>query len=370
MPLGREQPRGVGEQPDSVDVGDVEAVGTPTGDHPDVGLAGPHGLEHGGVQRHRTRAAHGHRRAGGRRRGVEARPDGRGQLVEQRGAPVGPRQRPGGGGVRLGEREQDLEDLTVAPDGGDGGVDGGRVLVVAAGRELDEGQVLADERDEHLDVARREAPALRDGAREVGAGHRVVPRAPHLPDVVEQRGDEEQVRAGRPSHQPGRAHDGLDEVAVHGVAVDRTALGSRPDGCPLGQPPLDDADLVQALPHADQPRPGRQEVAEQVTARRGPRVRVRGCGAGEVVEGRRGEGQPGPGRDDAGAQRHPGVALGESGRAEHDLAVAGEQAVAERGHPRPAGPDPQGAGALGLARAAQGAVEGVADEAAGTARPR
>ena len=88
-----------------------------------------------------------------------------------------------------------------------------------------------------------------------------------------------------------------------------------------------------------------------------------GVGAllGEVVERGGGDRQAGAGGDDAGAHRHPLVGLGEAGRAEHDLAVAGEQAVAERGHLRAARTDPQGAGALRLAGAAQRAVEGVGD---------
>ena len=93
----------------------------------------------------------------------------------------------------------------------------------------------------------------------------------------------------------------------------------------------------------------------------GPRVGRGGRVLGEVLERRRGDRQPGARRDDAGAHRHPLVGLGQAGRAEHDLAVAGEQAVAERRHLRAARADPQGAGALRLAGAAQRAVEGVGD---------
>ena len=157
-----EQAGRVGEQADPVEVGDVEAVRAAGRDDAHLGLPGAHGRDQLGVE-------HAHALGVGRatvgsarthpRRPVEPLAHGQGELVEQGGPPVGPRGGAGGRGVGLGEGQQHLEHLAVAVDGGHGGVDGGRVLVVAAGRQLDEGEVLAHEGHQHLDVARGEAPA-------------------------------------------------------------------------------------------------------------------------------------------------------------------------------------------------------------------
>ena len=63
--------------------------------------------------------------------------------------------------------------------------------------------------------------------------------------------------------------------------------------------------------------------------------------------------QAGRAATSAGPQRQHGVGSAGAARAEHDLAVVLEQAVAERRQLRAARADPQGAGALRLAARAR-----------------
>ena len=168
------------------------------------------------------------------------------------------------------------------------------------------------------------------------------------------------------AHQPAREHDGLDEVPVDGVAVDRAALRARAHGRPLGQPAVDDAGLVQALPDADQAGTGGQQVGEQVARDRAATARA-GSGAcparlASVVGAM---GRLARAATTAARSGSSGSVDRRAARPEDDLAVVLEHAEAERVELRAARADPQGAGPLGLAGPADRAVEGVGDGAAG-----
>ena len=140
--------------------------------------------------------------------------------------------------------------------------------MVPAGGELDEGEVLAHERGDHGDVGLAVAQASHDHLGDGCPRGRVVAGAGDLADVVQERREQQQVGSPDASQQPGGMDDRLDEVAVHGVPVDGVALGTGADRSPLGQPALDDALLVQALPHGDEPGPGGEQVAEQPARQR------------------------------------------------------------------------------------------------------
>ena len=195
-------------------------------------------------------------------------------------------------------------------------------------------------------------------------------RAADLADVVQERGEQEQVGAVDAAHQAAGEHHGLDEVPVHGVAVHGTALRARADGRPLGEPAVDDAGLVEALPDPDQPGAGGQQVGEQVAADLGPRLGERGCLPGEVGQRGRGDRQVGPGRDHRGAQGQQRVGGQRAARPEDHLAVVLVHAEAERVELRPTRADPQGAGALRLAGSADRAVQCVGDGAPGVGHRR
>ena len=112
-------------------------------------------------------------------------------------------------------------------------------------------------------------------------------------------------RAARPRCGRARAgvHDGLDEVAVDGMAVHGVALRPRAHGLAhSGSHWSMMADLVQALPHGDQPGTGGQEVGEEVAGQRGPGLGRAGRAARQVVQRRGGDGQAGARGDDGGAQ--------------------------------------------------------------------
>ena len=132
---------------------------------------------------------------------------------------------------------------------------------------------------------------------------------------------------------------------------------------PLGDPPLDDAREVEALPHRDEPGARREQVGEEVAGDLRPGLRQDRGGGGEVLQRRRREGYAAACGHDGGAQRDDRVGRQVGGRPEDGLAVVPVEAVAERCQLRTAGADPQGAGALGLHGAAQGAVDGIRDGA-------
>ena len=96
-----------------------------------------------------------------------------------------------------------------------------------------------------------------------------VVQAGALADVVQDRGEQQQVGAVHPANQPGGLDRGLHQMPVDGVAVDRVALRQRPQPVPAGQERGDHPGLVERLPDAV-PAARRRRAARSAPAGRGP----------------------------------------------------------------------------------------------------
>src|SRR5690606_35766270 len=128
---------------------------------------------------------------GGGGRAGEDRRDAVHQIGDEEGAPGRPGGGSGGEGVGLGGGVQQVQGAGRGGGVGDG-ADGGRVVQRAPGGRLDEEEVVAHQRGDHLDVVGVEGDAGGHVPGDDLAGHRVV-AGPALADVVQQRGDEQQV---------------------------------------------------------------------------------------------------------------------------------------------------------------------------------
>ena len=109
---------------------------------------------------------------------VSGEPRPLGQVVDQPGPPRRPGGRPGGQGVGLGQRVQQVQQVAAARRPPATRLDGRRVVGVAPGGQVDQQQVLAHQRLEDRRRRRRRSPSAR--ARSPGerrAGDRVVGRA-------------------------------------------------------------------------------------------------------------------------------------------------------------------------------------------------
>ena len=187
------------------------------------------------------------------------------------GPPVGPRGRPGGAGIGLGEGAQQVQRRRGCRRPPRHRRDGLRVVAVAAGGQVDEGEVLADQ------PARRRtsssaAPAAEHAVGDRRAGRGVVARARR---PCRCRAAARRAAAGR-AGRPGGPAAGATTVSMRcrstvwrwtGVALRAAAHAAHP-----GIQRLDDAGVVQALPDGDQPGPGGEQVAEQRERDRRPRV--------------------------------------------------------------------------------------------------
>ena len=138
----------------------------------------------------------------------------------------------------------------------------------------------------------------RDLAGQRLAGHAVLGQ-PALADVVQQRGDEQDVGPRDLADQRGRLHAGLDDVPVDGEPVDRRGVRQQPDPFPLGQHGVQRSGLLQRLPDRQEPPPGRQQ----------PDQRLPGVGRPGVGQRRRLRHQPA-----RGGRSQLDVALGGHGR--------------------------------------------------------
>ncbi len=217
-----------------------------------------------------------------------------------------------------------------APHGGGDGADGGRVVEVAAGGGLDEQQMVAYEGGDDAHVVLVEADPRGHVAGDDLTGDGVV-AGPALADVVEQRGDEQEVGAADAAGEGGGADGRLDEVAVDGPGVDGVALGPAVHPLPVGQEPGDQALGFQGLPDGDGGFARAEECDEFLPGLGRPRHGQRLGGRGEVAHDMAGERQLGLGRRRGGAQDEDRVALGAGGAGEDDLAVGLDDAVGERG---------------------------------------
>ena len=219
-------------------------------------------------------------------------------------------------------------------------------------QQLDRRHILSVEAEPAGDVAGHGCP--------LGA---VVMRAAHLADVVQECGHEQEIRPCHLTGQTPCVHDRLDEVAVHGVPVDGAALRPRAHPRPFGDPALDEADLIQRLPHRDESGTGSQEVTEQFARGCWPRRGEVG-NAGEVAQGPRRDRKAGSCRQDRAAQGQCRV-VEQSFVPEHHLTVAHEETVTHGRHLWAAGTNAQRACALRLTRRTEGSLERVGDHPAG-----
>ena len=94
--------------------------------------------------------------------------------------------------------------------------------------------MVTDEEADGVDVVVVEAESCGDLPAERLADLAVVADAT-LADVVQQRGEDQQVGPWCAVGQRGRLGAALEQVTVDGVAVEHVALGQAPHGLPLRQ---------------------------------------------------------------------------------------------------------------------------------------
>lgn len=109
---------------------------------------------------------------------------------------------------------QQLEQLQVPAQRFGHRLNGFRVVEVAAGGRDRQQQVVADHARERLDVQGCQPQPLADGRHQFGSENTVI-HAAALADVVQQRAEGEQIRAGDARRQRRRVDGGLDDTAVH-----------------------------------------------------------------------------------------------------------------------------------------------------------
>ena len=193
------------------------------------------------------------------------------QALHEPTPPRRPRRRAGGAGVGLGEGRQQVEERFRLHDLGDVGRSG-RILDVAPRGDVRQQEVPAHEPADRASVRLREPPAPRDVDGH-GVTHLAVVAGSPLPDVVQQGADGQQVGPVDAADDLSRLHAGLDAVPVDGVAVHRRRRAPQPDVDPLGEPVVDDAGVVELVPHRHQARTGREQVDDRAGGARRPRLR-------------------------------------------------------------------------------------------------
>lgn len=189
--------------------------------------------------------------------------------------------------------------------------------------------MVAYEGGEHRHVRAVEADPGGDVPRDDLARDGVV-AWPALADVVQQRGDEEQVGAAHAAGQFGGADGRLDEVAVDGPDVYGVALRPAAYALPVRQQPGDQTLRFERLPDLDGGAAGAEERDELFACLGGPGRGEGARGGCHAPYGVQGEGKSrlrGRGRR---AQREYGVAFGARGAGEHDLAVLFDDTLGER----------------------------------------
>ena len=105
-----------------------------------------------------------------------------------------------------------------------------------------------------------------------------------LPDVVGERAEQQQLRAGASRdlavetllvEDAGALHYGFEQMPVDGEAVVRVALRPRPHVLPLGQQPHECTDVVERFEHCHLRSPRTQEPEERGAVVGAPRRRCR-----------------------------------------------------------------------------------------------
>ena len=147
------------------------------------------------------------------------------QLGDQAGLPVAPDRRTGRRGVGDRQRVQQVEQLARSADRVGHGGDRHRVVEVAARRGVGQQQVMAGQRDHRRDIAGLQAHPLANLLGVRGPDHGMVTSRVALADVVQQRAQQEEIRARHLAGEPRGLGGRLEQVPVDGEAVHRVVLG-------------------------------------------------------------------------------------------------------------------------------------------------
>ena len=270
---------------------------------------------------------------------------------DEAGSPRRPRRRSRGPGIGFGQRGEQVERL----DGAD--LDGHEVhrlgiVEVTPGGGLGQEEVQPHERLEEVHVVVGEAEPGADGGGQHDAGVGVVTGIA-LADVVDERADEQQVGPSHRRRQRRRLHDGFDEVAVDGEAVEGVALRAVLDRGRLRHQLGPQAAVVERLEHGNEPWARRQEREEVVADLGRPGFGQRRRPGRHPAHGAARERQAHAGRFGGGVeQRHHVDSVVRSG--EGDLVIDADHARTEVARPgtaqRPSRPVDPGADAVARRR--------------------
>ena len=114
--------------------------------------------------------------------------------------------------------------------------------------------MMLDDGHDRLDVVATEPEPRTKIPSDHGPGAGVVTR-PALPNVVQQRTNEQQIGPGDVAGRGGRPGRGLHQMPVDGEGVHGIALRPVTDPFPVRQHPDDQSGLVERLPDPDRRRP-------------------------------------------------------------------------------------------------------------------
>ena len=224
---------------------------------------------------------------------------------------------------------------------------------------------MADRLGHQFDVGLVQPDPFAHVARHDLTGDAVV-TGPALPDVVQQRRQQQQVGAGDVAGQGGGVGGALHQVPVDREAVQRVALRPVPYPLPVrdqrGQQPL----LVERLPDRDRARPGPEQGKQLIAGlgrpgnrqRRALRQPGQGTGRERQADLRRRGGRP---------QDEHRILLRHGGAGQDHLAVLLDHPVGERAAVQlaPSHPHAKSAPAAGPVGLPEGVIDRVGD---GTAR--
>ena len=163
-----------------------------------------------------------------------------------------------------------------------------RILDVAPRCRVGEEEVVAHQAHEDLHVAGRKAHPRGDACHELDSHVGVIARVA-LAEVVEPRGDEEEIGPARRHGQVGRFRGRFQEMPIDGEAVVRVVLRAAPHRFPFGKHACDEPVLVERLERGDRECARREELHQCLARLAGPRITGRGGLGAEAVERRAGD---------------------------------------------------------------------------------
>ena len=245
------------------------------------------------------------------------------QFLDERLFPTRPGGRAGGSAVGLGERGKQVERLFVAHRLGSQRRRA-RVAQVASRCGLGQQQVVLDQRPKCSDVVVGQTHARCHRVDQIHAHLGVIARIP-LAEVVHQRAQQQQVGTTDGAYVLGGVGDGLQQVPVDGVGVERIALRQAAHRAPLGQVAAEQPVSLECLHRVHQRLAGPEQADERTQRALGPHLAGWHTAAGQQAQ------RPA-------TQRIAGV-CGSSGVAEHerrlvDLGVGGHVGlVVDHHHP-------------------------------------